>query len=294
MTRKILSRAPLEVFGGGMAIYPPGSVLGPLRYSDYEFVWIVEGHVQWTCNGREYAAPPGSFFFMPPRSDEMFVWDPRKQSRHAFVCFRVPRSRQTDFEAPVQVYALPEGDVVRPLFRHLLWLMADHPPGWERAADAAITQMMALYKSGLFSTRHEGLDQNIPAPVVRALHKARDMWARGNLHLPTMQQLAAAAGLSPSQLYRQFMKTYGVAPLTAIRLLRLDHGATLLTTTGEPVKQIALRTGFENQFHFSKAFRQVYECSPREFRGMHARGRSPRPMPALSMVRQLKTGMWSQ
>ena len=45
----------------------------------------------------------------------------------------------------------------------------------------------------------------------------------------------------------------------------MSHAASLLLTTGNLVKNIAFELGFENPFHFSRAFKSVYGISPESF-----------------------------
>jgi AraC-like DNA-binding protein len=45
----------------------------------------------------------------------------------------------------------------------------------------------------------------------------------------------------------------------------MGHAASLLLTTGYLVKNVAFELGFENPFHFSRAFKSVYGISPESF-----------------------------
>ncbi|MGH7142877.1 MAG: helix-turn-helix transcriptional regulator [Planctomycetota bacterium] len=111
--------------GRGVAIYPPGATFGPRQMRDYEFVWLMEGDAEYRWGATTVAAPEGSIVLCRPSvegaSDE-FRWDPVKSTRHAYFHFDV-LSLPPDWPPPTQwplVRPAVEGDVLRPLFRHLL------------------------------------------------------------------------------------------------------------------------------------------------------------------------------
>jgi AraC-like DNA-binding protein len=45
----------------------------------------------------------------------------------------------------------------------------------------------------------------------------------------------------------------------------MSHAASLLLNSGDLVKNVAYELGYENPFHFSRAFKSVYGNSPENF-----------------------------
>ncbi|MGB0854250.1 MAG: GlxA family transcriptional regulator [Pikeienuella sp.] len=95
----------------------------------------------------------------------------------------------------------------------------------------------------------------------------------------TLAQLAGFARLSPRQLTRQFHAAFGVTVMDYYRSIRLELAKRLLSTTVLSLTEIALTTGFATSSHFSRAFRDAFECSPSEIR---ANTRQKRPAGAKS------------
>ncbi len=85
--------------------------------------------------------------------------------------------------------------------------------------------------------------------------------------------LAHAAGLSVAQFRRRFHAAYGAAPRAFITRRRLEAAARELAVTSAPIAAIAAACGFEDPFHFSRAFRRLHRQSPSAFRS--ARQRPP-------------------
>lgn len=78
--------------------------------------------------------------------------------------------------------------------------------------------------------------------------------------------LADAAGVHPVHLIRSFRRFFGRTPGGYLRERRLGAASDLLRSTDLPVVEIALRTGFADQSHLTRAFRQEYALPPAAFR----------------------------
>ena len=73
--------------------------------------------------------------------------------------------------------------------------------------------------------------------------------------------------LSRSQLHRKLLAVTGQAPGEFIRTYRLKKAASLILENRLSVTQIAFEVGFSSPSHFSKAFKQQFNCLPKEFSG---------------------------
>lgn len=86
----------------------------------------------------------------------------------------------------------------------------------------------------------------------------------------TVASLAALAGMSRTSFAGRFQATYGETPLEFVQRVRLRHAATLLRTTGIPVKVVAAAVGYASRSHFSRAFHATYGLDPRGYRHSNA------------------------
>jgi AraC-like DNA-binding protein/mannose-6-phosphate isomerase-like protein (cupin superfamily) len=84
-------------------------------------------------------------------------------------------------------------------------------------------------------------------------------------HFP-LALLAGMAGLSEKHLCRAFRKRFGMTIFQAKRAKVLERAERLLISTRYPLKQIAQMTGFLDEYHFSKAFRQHFGQPPGHYR----------------------------
>lgn len=79
-----------------------------------------------------------------------------------------------------------------------------------------------------------------------------------------VRQLAEHAGLSREELIRGFRRTTGHPPGAWHLQARLAEGRRLLRS-GMPIAEVAARTGFADQAHFTRRFRAAYAVTPGAF-----------------------------
>lgn len=85
-----------------------------------------------------------------------------------------------------------------------------------------------------------------------------------------VRKLALVADVSRATLYRVFADSPGVS--AHLRTTRLAKAAYALRDPNDrrQIQEIADAVGFKRTDHFSRAFREEYGCSAREWRSMHA------------------------
>ena len=78
--------------------------------------------------------------------------------------------------------------------------------------------------------------------------------------------LGRAMALSRSQLYRRLKPLIQIPPAHYIRCVRLQKAKEMLNDTDLVIGEIAFRTGFLNQSHFTRTFREQFGMNPSEAR----------------------------
>ncbi len=82
----------------------------------------------------------------------------------------------------------------------------------------------------------------------------------------TLDDAAAAAGLSSSYLSRLFKQETGTNFKDYLTTYRLERARSALKDPRRKVYEIAEEVGFKDQRYFSEVFKKRYGCSPLEFR----------------------------
>jgi AraC family transcriptional regulator len=98
------------------------------------------------------------------------------------------------------------------------------------------------------------------------LQRTRDRLAEEFVSPPSLDELAYDAGVHKVYLCQAFRAAYGCSPGEFIRECRLEHGRHLLATSDTSISAIAALTGYSDQSHFTRHFRQVLGIPPALFR----------------------------
>ena len=80
------------------------------------------------------------------------------------------------------------------------------------------------------------------------------------------RDVAREVGLSLSYVQHIFKKGVGKSITNYIQELRVEKAKELLSDHSLRIKEIATKTGFNNQYYFFKVFKKSVGCSPSEYR----------------------------
>jgi len=81
-----------------------------------------------------------------------------------------------------------------------------------------------------------------------------------------LRVVAKEVGMSYFHFSRAFKQSMGMTPTNYIAERRIESAKRMLQETELPIAEIALRSGFSSQSHFTTSFRRVAGATPRAFR----------------------------
>ena len=121
------------------------------------------------------------------------------------------------------------------------------------------------------------LAQSAPAPKPAVNSKMSDYYIKEAINFIeqnfqndiSIEDVAAVCGINRSYLGRIFRTSTGRSPQEFLISYRMTKAAELLKLTTLSVSDIGCAVGYENPLHFSRAFKNVYGVSPREWRNLH-------------------------
>jgi len=85
----------------------------------------------------------------------------------------------------------------------------------------------------------------------------------------TLAELARHAGLSERTFTRHFHQQIGMAPMHYVIQQRIRKACQWLAGTSLTVSEIALQSGYDDPYYFSRLFRKETGQSPKQYRAQH-------------------------
>ena len=103
-------------------------------------------------------------------------------------------------------------------------------------------------------------------PPARYLQRAKDLVDARYAEPITVDDLAAAAGLSRAHFSRMFTRTFGESPRSYLQSRRLERAAALLRTTDWSVADVCIAVGLSSIGSFTTSFGRMFGKSPTAYR----------------------------
>jgi AraC-like DNA-binding protein len=123
------------------------------------------------------------------------------------------------------------------------------------------------------SQDHRRLLHRVPAERLRTqrmllgrLQRARQLIEDTVGTMPTLDDLAAASGLSKFHMLRAFKAAFGSTPLKYAEACKINRAMLLLKDTRQSVGDIAAAVGYESQSAFTRSFARHTGVTPRTYR----------------------------
>ena len=101
----------------------------------------------------------------------------------------------------------------------------------------------------------------------RIIRQAQDCLSENLDRKMALSEVACAVGMSRYHFLREFKRATGLSPHRFRTQRRLEQAKALIHR-GMPFAQVALETGFVDQSHLTKKFKQFYGATPGQYLSM--------------------------
>jgi AraC family transcriptional regulator len=215
---------------------------------------------------------PGSILMVPAGSAARWRWSSHSDSLHVFLePERVARLALEEFDLdPARVSLPPLDGQDLPQLRAAMLAVNDEltagAPGGRLAAES-LANLLAVHlirnASALRSPARRTCGA-LPQGKLRAVVE----YIEGHLDVVlSLQQMAAAAHLSPYHFARRFKAATGLSPHQYVLARRVERAQQFLQQDGElSLAEIAASAGFSDQSQFGYHFKRVVGVTPGQFR----------------------------
>lgn len=248
-------------------------------HPEMEIITVLQGQVRVMIADKQYVGQEGDVFFVSAGQLHEIRGGVENLFRAFvfpmdFLQFRRADIAQNELLAPLEegllrfpAYVSGETEVGQALFEELKKMIrtcANQSFGHQLLVKSSL-----LYMIGLLASAHM-LVQRPMRPGeeyrVQMLREIIEYLAEHCTEKLRLNDVAARFGLSPQYFCSFFKENSGRTLVQHINFLRIERASRLLRETEEPILEISLNVGFENVSYFIKRFREVYSCTPTEYR----------------------------
>ena len=259
----------LSLYQYGMEQCPPAYSFGPATRNHYLFHYVLSGTGRLIANdskgiSHEYQIRSGEGFMIFPRQINTYIADPKLPWEYIWIEFDGMRAREIIEMAGLS----PDHPVYHASYKDLRENMKDEMIYIAEHHDATPFHLMGhLYLFIDYLSRSS-------SSQITASGRVRDFYIKEALNYIeqnfqndiSVENIASFCGLNRTYFGRIFKETVGKSPQQFLLSYRMAKAAELLKLTELSISDIGNAVGYPNQLHFSRAFKNVYGVSPREWR----------------------------
>jgi AraC family transcriptional regulator len=241
------------------ATFPPLLKLAPHYHQRAGFSVILEGGLEKEFGSLTITSPAPGFVTMPPAEKHKAIF--AQTGGHLLII--EPDATLRELLRPcnglLERVSHARDPKVTQIARRITWEMQTPDDLSPLAIEGLVLELLATAARGKGRSETEGR----PPPW---LLNARDYLHDHFASSVQVKEVAAQVGVHPVHLARVFRAYYGLSPVEYIRQLRINLAESLLADPQRTLGEIALRTGFADQSHFTRAFRNQVGLTPARYR----------------------------
>ena len=251
----------------------PGHSFGPATRNHYLFHYIISGTGTLMADNAKgetqtYSIKSGQGFLIFPGQITTYIADQNLPWEYVWIEFDGLRVKEaldlTELSVNTPVYHSHSKDLREQLMNEMLYIV-------HHAKESPFHLIGHLY---LFL---DYLTQSAKSAKLVQSSKMSDYYIKEALNYIeqnfqndiTIEDIAAVCGINRSYFGKIFRNSIGRSPQEFLMNYRMVKATELLKLTSLSIAEIVSAVGYENQLHFSRAFKTIYGVSPREWRNQH-------------------------
>ncbi len=229
-----------------------------LQHDDWTVYIVISGSFRCTFDGKTESISPGDVYIIPPKTE----FD-RKVTEKLLVHFIRFTLNDTPLPFPIPTGKLQYKDPARTEKTvQMLKQTPKLPPEQQEIYLRHCLEDLLLqyhYEQHFLHLHPTPLKDETVRDVLEYLERHFREPIR-------LTDIAVRFNISPSGLIKKFRRSVGVLPQRYLIDLRIRQAKRYLVDTSMTVSEIAEKTGFENVYYFSKAFKKETGYTPSEYR----------------------------
>lgn len=270
----------LAVANCGCSKTEPLHSFGPALKPNYVIHFVLSGKGVFSINGKKYELEAGNGFLIPPGELAFYQADEKEPWTYIWVGFSGSKAQEyihgIGLSSHVPVFQSEEHEAlyacVKDMMEHNTYGVANE---LRRVGQLHVFLSMIAKENPLEEEVGKGNQY-----VKRAID-----YIQSNYHIPIkVTDVADYVCINRSYLYSLFQEVLEMSPQQFLSRYRITKAAELLLTSSLSIESIALSTGYNDPFVFTKAFKQLKGMSPTVYRKEKKKEESKKNKEYLSQI----------
>ena len=231
---------------------------------DYHILYVERGQCYLTLDGTEQIAGEGSVILFRPRELQRYYYLNKDASISHYIHFTGSGCERLLAQlgiSDLRVFQMGRSRSYEEISQKMAREYAIRSRFWENACAAYLYELLSII-GRKYALRGTGVSHSGESRI-NAI--CRRLYA-DSVHPPASSELAAECCLSESRFTHLFKEVTGKSLTEFIMSLRIERARELLSGTEMSVREIGETVGYGDQNYFSRCFKTVVGCSPREYR----------------------------
>lgn len=237
---------------------------GPAVRNYYMLHFILKGQGHYYLNNKHYKLNENQCFLTEPGTVTLYKAEPTNPWTYTWICFNgdyVPHLlKQSNLNTDNPIINLSCNQTIYEIIKEMLSYHQLTP-----ANECYLQSKLYL----IFAKLHEALQSVYNKVELNNnfyVTKAIEYIEKNTFTNLSVNDIARYLNISKSHLYALFKQELNTSPQQFLTNAKIANARELLSKTKIPIYSVALSCGYKNAFAFSRAFKQVTNISPREYR----------------------------
>lgn len=247
------------VAGGGREFCAEDFLIERESFPFLTLEFVSAGKGIFEIEGASYNLEPGTLFYYGPEHSHR-ISAVRGEQLHKYFITVMPYDGFPGRELYGKVFSTTEPMSIYNSFEELI--KYGESPSTEADSICSSLFKMLIDKCLLhfldYSGQHDG--------KYRSYVRCKALIAENFLSLRSLSEAASYCAVSEAYLCKLFSSYDNLTPYTYLLKLRMQAAAAMIQDKQKPVKEVAALFGYEDQGHFTRAFKRTMGASPSEFK----------------------------
>lgn len=263
----------LGMFQCGRKACTPCHSFGPVTRNHYLFHYVLSGTGTLMADDAKgitqtYSVRSGQGFLIFPEQITTYYADQHSPWEYSWIEFDGLRVKEalslTDFSLNHPIYHPHSKDLQEQMVKEMNYIIS-HP---KESSFHLLGHLYLFFDYFIQSAKSTRLTQSSKMSdyyIQEAIHYMEQNFQNDI----SIEEIAAVCGINRSYLGKIFRNSIGRSPQEFLMNYRMVKATELLKLTTLSIADIGTAVGYGNPLHFSRAFKNIYGVSPREWRNEH-------------------------